>query len=203
MTHSGIKIPTPAVAGELTCRAATPATTGTTCLGLYYAKAQMYDAENRRFAAVDPVKGRITEPMSMVQYLYVVDNPLRWVDLLGKMIVQDSIEDGGWSYTAEEVKIVQTGLKQLGYYSDSIDGVYTSNTQEAVYEFQKFYTDVPDTGKIDNITIQKIELVVNQMTALPSGNSPAATDDYYSQFNCSDIIKFDATVYEGFSAIKK
>ena len=52
-------------------------------LGMYYAKARMYDAENRRFAGVDPVKGRITEPMTMVQYLYVVGNPLRWVDLLG------------------------------------------------------------------------------------------------------------------------
>ena len=56
-------------------------------LGMYYAKARFYDAENRRFAAVDPLKGEITNPLTMVQYLYVVDNPLRWVDLLGLYMV--------------------------------------------------------------------------------------------------------------------
>ena len=43
----------------------------------------MYDAENRRFAAADPIKGNITQPLSLVSYLYCVDNPLGWVDLLG------------------------------------------------------------------------------------------------------------------------
>ena len=52
-------------------------------LNQFYAKARMYDAENKRFAAVDPVKGSITTPISMVQYLYVVNNPNKWVDPLG------------------------------------------------------------------------------------------------------------------------
>ena len=52
-------------------------------LGMYYAKARMYDAENRRFASVDPVKGNIADPMTMVQYLYVSNNPIIYVDLLG------------------------------------------------------------------------------------------------------------------------
>ena len=57
-------------------------------LGMYYAKARFYDAENRRFAAMDPVKGEITNPLTMVQYLYVIDNPLRWIDLLGKYYIR-------------------------------------------------------------------------------------------------------------------
>ena len=61
-------------------------------LGMYYAKARMYDAENRRFASVDPVKGNITDPLSLVQYLYVVDNPLRWVDPLGRRPEKESYE---------------------------------------------------------------------------------------------------------------
>ena len=60
-------------------------------LGMYYAKARFYDAENRRFAAVDPVlnaseydiKEYIEHPIQMVPYLYVIDNPLVYVDPMG------------------------------------------------------------------------------------------------------------------------
>ena len=52
-------------------------------LNQFYAKARMYDAELKQFDSVDPVKGNITNPMSMVQYLYVLDNPLRYVDPMG------------------------------------------------------------------------------------------------------------------------
>ena len=60
-------------------------------LNLYYAKARMYDAENRRFTSLDPImdgsvydiSGRVTDPMMFVQYLYVKDNSLTNVDPLG------------------------------------------------------------------------------------------------------------------------
>ena len=60
-------------------------------LNMYYAKARMYDAENRRFVALDPIMDgsvydiseRVTDPMMFVKYLYVKDNPLRWIDPLG------------------------------------------------------------------------------------------------------------------------
>ena len=52
-------------------------------LGAYYAKARMYDAENRRFMAVDPVKGAVTNPQTMVQYTYCLDNPIRYIDPFG------------------------------------------------------------------------------------------------------------------------
>ena len=55
---------------------------------MYYAKARMYDTADKhgstkgnklgdkRFMAVDPVKGDIRNPQSMVQYTYVLNNPL-------------------------------------------------------------------------------------------------------------------------------
>ena len=52
-------------------------------LGMYYAKARFYSAEDKRFVAVDLVKGQVIEPLSLVPYVYCVDNPLRWVDPLG------------------------------------------------------------------------------------------------------------------------
>ena len=52
-------------------------------LGMYYAKARFYDPDAKRFVEIDPVKGSVTDPLSLVSYLYCVDNPLRWVDPLG------------------------------------------------------------------------------------------------------------------------
>jgi RHS repeat-associated protein len=43
-------------------------------LNLYYAKARMYDAQDRRFLAADPVKGTIINPQSLVQHAYVLNN---------------------------------------------------------------------------------------------------------------------------------
>lgn len=51
---------------------------------MYYAKARFYDAENRRFTAVDPVKGEITNPLTMVQYIYAIDCPLIYIDVGGE-----------------------------------------------------------------------------------------------------------------------
>ncbi len=66
-------------------------------LGQYYAKARMYDTADKhgsskgnklgdkRFTAVDPVKGDVRNPQSLVQYTYVLNNPLMYVDPLGMM----------------------------------------------------------------------------------------------------------------------
>ena len=60
-------------------------------LDLYYAKARFYDAYNRTFTAQDPIldpsqydlREYVKEPMALVQYLYVRDNAVNQVDLLG------------------------------------------------------------------------------------------------------------------------
>ena len=64
-------------------------------LGLYYAKARFYAADNRCFTAMDLILNPsqynlteyITDPMQMVQYLYVKDNAITWIDPDGKMPV--------------------------------------------------------------------------------------------------------------------
>ena len=61
-------------------------------LNMYYAKARMYDAENRRFVSIDPIldgtkydlKEYTTEAINFTAYVYVKDNPLRWIDPLGE-----------------------------------------------------------------------------------------------------------------------
>ena len=39
--------------------------------------------------------------------------------------------------SGEEVKQIQSRLKEWGYYNDNIDGIYGSKTFEAVKRFQK------------------------------------------------------------------
>jgi hypothetical protein len=43
----------------------------------------MYDAADRRFLAKDLIKGTISNPLTLVPYTYVLDNPLKYVDSLG------------------------------------------------------------------------------------------------------------------------
>lgn len=57
-------------------------------LNMYYAKARFYDADNRRFTAVDPIldpsqynlREYVTDSMQLVQYLYVKDNAVNRFD---------------------------------------------------------------------------------------------------------------------------
>ena len=65
-------------------------------LNQFYAKARFYDADNRRFTAVDPIldpaqydlKAYANDPMQLVQYLYVKDNAVNWIDITGKIPVE-------------------------------------------------------------------------------------------------------------------
>ena len=66
-------------------------------LDLYYAKARFYDAYNRTFTAQDPIldssqydlREYVKEPMALVQYLYVADNAIIFVDILGKVRINN------------------------------------------------------------------------------------------------------------------
>ena len=57
-------------------------------LELYYAKARFYDADGRHFVSMDPLKGNVADPMTMVQYVYVLNSPLNYIDIDGKMPVR-------------------------------------------------------------------------------------------------------------------
>ena len=60
-------------------------------LEMYYAKARFYDAHDRRFTAVDPIldpsqydlREYVQNPVQLVQYLYVRNNPIIYLDPLG------------------------------------------------------------------------------------------------------------------------
>lgn len=90
-------------------------------LNMYYAKARMYDAENRRFTSLDPIMDgsvydiseQVTDPMMFTQYLYVKENPLRWVDPLGLIWM---INPHTWQYRNLGNPIFPN-RRSAGYYS--------------------------------------------------------------------------------------
>jgi len=49
-------------------------------VSMYYARFRMYDASIRRFTAIDPIRGTVLMPHTMVQYTYVLNNPLNLID---------------------------------------------------------------------------------------------------------------------------
>lgn len=75
-------------------------------LNMYYAKARMYDAENRRFVALDPIMDgsrydiseRVTDPVMFVQYLYVKNMPLISIDPLGLYYIYKHTDENGEEY---------------------------------------------------------------------------------------------------------
>ena len=123
-------------------------------LGQYYAKARMYDTADKhgsskgnklgdkRFTAVDPVKGNVRNPQSLVQYTYVLNNPLMYVDPLGMFAQGDILELGSGKgiFTSKQEKEDVVWLK-LRLISDG-------------------YLDIDDAAKnwkvIDEKTIQAV-----------------------------------------------
>jgi RHS repeat-associated protein len=52
-------------------------------LELFFAQARMYDPVTLRWLSMDPIKGVIEDPQSMNQYVYVLNNPLKYIDPFG------------------------------------------------------------------------------------------------------------------------
>ncbi len=60
----------------------------------------------------------------------------------------------------EEVKQIQTKLKELGYFDDKIDGIYGSKTKNAVVQFQKDNNLTTD-GIVGTKTLEKLNVRSN------------------------------------------
>ena len=143
-------------------------------LNMYYAKARFYDADNRRFVAVDPIldpsqydlREYVKEPMQLVQYLYVKDNAVIGVDLLGLCYfdAQGNWSHDNWEYTGgyirkESPKNQTLGQGDTGYAvielqkllcnkgylnASDCDGFFGPKTLKAVQAFQEVHAVTVD-----------------------------------------------------------
>ena len=135
-------------------------------LGMYYAKARFYDAENRRFIATDRIlepsqydlREYVTDSMQLVQYLYASNNSLTNIDPLGLCFfdINGNWRHDNWEYsdgyvfkenprkftlrqgsTGDAVSELQVLLWRKGYLSNGdCDGNFGPKTLSAVKAFQ-------------------------------------------------------------------
>ena len=79
--------------------------------GLYYYGARYYDPSIGRFISEDSYSGEIANPQTQNLYIYVVNNPLRYVDPTGHKYVEH--DGGGYSWTPPETdpgkKLIDSG----------------------------------------------------------------------------------------------
>jgi RHS repeat-associated protein len=59
--------------------------------GLYYYRARYYNAESGRFIAEDPLTGQSYIPQTLNKYSYVVNNPLRYIDPNGEILLEATL----------------------------------------------------------------------------------------------------------------
>nr|WP_283244048.1 peptidoglycan-binding domain-containing protein [Bacillus suaedaesalsae] len=62
----------------------------------------------------------------------------------------------------EEVKQVQRALKQINFDPGAIDGIYGSNTENAVRRFQSMYAALADDGVYGPNTRRYIQLELEE-----------------------------------------
>lgn len=86
---------------------------------------------------------------------------------------------------SEEVKQIQTKLKRWGYYNGNVDGVYGSDTLEAVKKFQKKNGLTAD-GIAGKSTLEAL--------GIETGNSSSSSNSGYSN-NSSDVNLLAKLIY--------
>ncbi len=158
-------------------------------LGLYYAKARFYDPETRRFMAVDPilnpveyaVSDYLLQPMQLVQYLYVLDNPINDIDLSGEFRNGDVLYRGKRFMARADVEALQGALNDykysLGFSELDTDGSFGPATEAAVNKYKDKYMPTgnkeANRGKVGYTTWLSLGLPIDKPLNPASGFVPS------------------------------
>ena len=174
-------------------------------LNMYYAKARFYDADNRRFAAVDPIldpsqydlREYVTDPMQLVQYLYVKDNAVVFIDLDGLKTVavagyqMEAIERGGRDYVAVRdlaraygggtLEKVSTGRGRTVYYQTKF------NHRGETYSFT--FTTITNGDKTPHLSVvgNGDSITVNQSKIWNNNNTNYVDVAYFTNLMCKNL----------------
>lgn len=118
-------------------------------LNQFYAKARMYDAESKRFTAMDPVldasqydlRQNTNDAAQLIQYLYARNNPINLIDLLGLYYIVDNPSGEGYrAYPAKTVVTVTSSIVGLvpkvgGYLSVGINALSRLDAKGGTSEY--------------------------------------------------------------------
>ena len=136
--------------------------------GLYYFNARWYDQEVGRFITEDSYHGELNNPQTLNLYVYVAQNPMRYVDPTGNK----------WT---DITTVVVT-------YADSNIRTYSAKNQEMKVSKFTAEVDIPNFGQrlVSNITSL---IGIKWWNTTPR---KVELQDSYG-YEIEDIIKFNAS----------
>ena len=121
--------------------------------GLYYAKARYYDAETGRFLARDSYQGNVKEPATLNPYSYARQNPFRYIDPSGHILVQTIAKFGVGALFDMGMQIVANyffNSKTAGNFKASFDKInwwqVTVSGAQNLFTFKSKYLTAAITG---------------------------------------------------------
>ncbi|WP_418792001.1 RHS repeat domain-containing protein [Phosphitispora sp. TUW77] len=106
--------------------------------GLIHMGARFYDPAAGIFLQADPVKGSISNPLSMVPYIYALNDPVNLIDPAGEMpsAAWFNKKQNEWANTAGKL---QGFLKSKGFMGKTshlqVTGTYGEDTYEAHWNY--------------------------------------------------------------------
>ena len=181
---------------------------------MYYAKARFYDAENRRFASVDPVldpstysvKNYVDNPMRLVQYLYVLNNPVIHTDCTGMLVdeAQVWIQTGIWA-KPEDLRGVEG--QEWAWWDD----IFWENYQNRIKELPNIQDDLLRAIIYDELVYQEAEklqkrfALLHQARLVTNAAIYDTLDPLYTEYQRQDpksqlVRAFTSGVEAGFKA---
>ena len=110
--------------------------------GLIHMGARFYDPAAGTFLQTDPVKGSISNPYTMVPYIYALNDPVNLIDPAGEMPSSAwfNKKRREWANTAGNL---QSFLRSKGFLGNNgkqlpVTGTYGENTKEAHWNYYLF-----------------------------------------------------------------
>lgn len=134
--------------------------------GLYYYRARYYDPVLGRFLSPDPAAPRLRQPQTLNPYLYVRNNPLRYIDPMGLYEWPEAWVN--FPDTAKKISILEESLNQPQ------DPIHESNTrwiEEHVGpgSANKYQQSLADQAAADRVELARLR------ARLPSSPTPNPT----------------------------
>lgn len=82
-----------------------------------------------------------------------------------------------WGSRGDDVKKIQTKLKNWGYFNGKVDGVYGEDTYRGIIKFQQKH-GIKQDGVVGGVTASKLGIDLNTSAAATSNSLNRSSDEY-------------------------
>ena len=163
-------------------------------LDLYYAKARFYDAYNRTFTAQDPIldpsqydlREYVKEPMALVQYLYVRDNAVVFIDPFGLEVAVVNVS-GSKLFVEVDTKDTDSTVEMLNLYTYA-----KTNWKSEITAYSYDLKKVTDLTEWDENSVSDLLQVTGFVDATgqrrPTGN-------YFTKYYCEEDSMYHYNIH--------